>query len=69
MSSSELARTLVASSEFRRTQARTTFQRIVERQPTAGERDYWTTKLATTRVEVLIATLASSAEFYDVTIS
>ena len=64
-----VARTLVASSEYRRTHARATFQRILDRQPTTGERDYWTTKLATTRVEVLIATLASSAEFYDVTIS
>jgi hypothetical protein len=64
-----VARTLVASSEYRRTQAKNTFVRILERQPTTGERDYWTTKLATTRVEVLIATLASSAEYYDVTIS
>lgn len=64
-----VARSLVASSEYRRTQVRTAFQRILDRQPTAGERDYWTTKIATTRIEVLIATLGASAEFYDVTIS
>ncbi|MCU1369952.1 MAG: Prenyltransferase [Ilumatobacteraceae bacterium] len=64
-----VARTLVASSEYRRTQVKNTFQRVLDRQPTTGERDYWTAKLASTRVEVLIAGLASSAEFYDVTIS
>ncbi len=64
-----VARSLVASSEYRRTQVRTTYQRILDRQPTTGERDYWTTKIATTRIEVLIATLGASAEFYDVTIS
>jgi hypothetical protein len=64
-----VARSLVASSEYRRTQVRTTFQRVLDRQPTTGERDYWTTKVATTRIEVLIASLAASAEFYDVTIS
>ena len=60
-----VARSLVASSEYRRTQVKTTFQRILERQPATGERDYWTTKIATTRIEVLIATLGASAEFYD----
>ena len=64
-----VARSLVASSEYRRTQVNTTFARVVGRAPTTGERDYWTTKIATTRIEVLIATLAASAEFYDVTVS
>ena len=64
-----VARSLVASSEYRRTQVNRTFERVLDRGPFAGERDYWTTKIATTRIEVLIATLAGSAEFYDVTIS
>jgi hypothetical protein len=64
-----VARSLVASSEYRRTQVRTTFQRVLERQPDAGETTYWTNRIATTRIEVLIATLGASAEFYDVTIS
>jgi len=64
-----VARSLVKSNEYRRTEARNAFQRVLERQPTTAERDTWTAKLATTRVEVLLAQLAASAEFYDVTIS
>jgi hypothetical protein len=64
-----VARSLVASSEYRRTTVNTTFDRVLDRAPSVGERDYWTNRIATTRVEVLIATLAASAEFYDVTIS
>jgi len=63
-----VARSLVASSEYRRTQVNRTFDRILDRAPTVGERDYWTTKIATTRIEVLIAALAGSGEFYDVVI-
>jgi hypothetical protein len=64
-----VARSLVASSEYRRTTVKATFDRLLDRAPTVGERDYWTNRIATTRVEVLIATLAASAEFYDVTIA
>jgi hypothetical protein len=64
-----VARSLVASSEYRRTQVRITFDRVLDRAPTVPERDSWTAQIATTRIENLIATLAASAEFYDVTIS
>lgn len=59
-----VARTLTASSEYRRTQARTAFVRVLDRQPDAGELTYWTGKLSSTRIEVLLATLAASAERY-----
>jgi hypothetical protein len=59
-----VARTLTASSEYRRLQARSAFERVLDRQPTSGELTYWTNRLATTRVEVLLATLASSPEAY-----
>jgi hypothetical protein len=64
-----VARSLVASNEYRRTQVNRTYTRVVGRAPTTGERDSWTAKLATTRIEVLIAGLAGSAEFYDVAVS
>ncbi len=64
-----VARSLVASSEYRRKQVSQTFGRLLDRAPTVGERDYWTNKIATSRIEGLIAALAASAEFYDVTIS
>ncbi len=59
-----VARSLTASSEYRRKVATAAYQRVLDRAPTTGERDYWTTKLATTRVEVLLAGLASSSERY-----
>jgi hypothetical protein len=59
-----VARTLTASSEYRRTQTRTAFGRVLDRQPDAGELTYWTNKLTSTRIEVLLATLASSPERY-----
>ena len=59
-----VARSLVASNEYRRHSVRDAYDRVLDRQPTTGERDYWTTKVATTRVEVLLATLAASAEQY-----
>ena len=60
-----VARSLTASSEYRRKQVNTAFQRLLERAPTTGERDYWTTKIATTRIEVLLAVLGASAEYYE----
>jgi hypothetical protein len=59
-----VARSLVASNEYRRHSVRDAYDRVLDRQPTTGERDYWTAKVATTRVEVLLATLAASAEQY-----
>lgn len=59
-----VARTLTASSEYRRKEARGAFVRVLDRQPTADELTYWTNKIATTRIEVLLATLAASAERY-----
>lgn len=64
-----VARSLVKSTEYRRTATRAAYQRVLDRQPTTTERDAWIAKLATTRIEVLIAELGASAEFYDVTIS
>ena len=60
-----VARSLVASSEYRRHQVNDAFDRILDRAPTTGERDHWTTRIATTRIEVLLATLASSSERYE----
>jgi hypothetical protein len=59
-----VARTLTASSEYRRTQTRGGFDRVLDRQPDGGELTYWTNKLSTTRIEVLLAALASSSEAY-----
>lgn len=64
-----VARSLVKSTEYRRTATRNTYQRVLDRQPTVAERDAAISRLATTRIEVLIAELGASAEFYDVTIS
>jgi len=64
-----VARSLVKSTEYRRTATRNAYQRVLDRQPTVAERDAAITRLATTRIEVLIAELGASAEFYDVTIS
>lgn len=60
-----VARSLVASPEYRRNQVNATFERILDRAPTAGELNYWTTKIAKTRIEVLIQTLGGSIELYD----
>ncbi len=60
-----VARSLVASTEYRRHRVNETFGRILDRAPSTGERDYWMTKIATTRIELLLATLASSPEFYE----
>lgn len=60
-----VARSLVASSEYRRHQVNDAFDRILDRAPTTGERNYWTTKIATTRIEVLLATLGATSEFYE----
>lgn len=59
-----VARTLTASSEYRRKEVRAAFVRVLDRQPDAGELTYWTNKTTTTRIEVLLATLAASAERY-----
>ncbi|HWJ98778.1 MAG TPA: DUF4214 domain-containing protein, partial [Acidimicrobiales bacterium] len=62
-----VARSLVKSNEYRRTETKNTYQRVLDRQPTDAERDAWITP-ADPRIEILIARLAASAEFYDVTI-
>jgi hypothetical protein len=59
-----VARNLTGSTEYRRKQVTASYQRVLDRAPTTGERDYWTTRLATTRIEVLLAALASSPELY-----
>ncbi|WP_426574794.1 DUF4214 domain-containing protein [Aquihabitans sp. McL0605] len=59
-----VARSLVASTEYRRHVVNDAFDRVLDRVPTSGERSYWITRIATTRVEVLLATLAASDEFY-----
>lgn len=62
-----VARSLVASSEYRRRQVDAAYQRVVGRTPAAADRAYWTAKLATTRIEVLLAALGSSLELYEQT--
>jgi hypothetical protein len=37
---------------------------VLERPPTTSERDHWTARVATTRIEVLLAALAASTERY-----
>jgi hypothetical protein len=59
-----VARSLTASSEYRRKAVNAAYQRVLERPPTTSERDHWTARLATTRIEVLMAGLAASAERY-----
>ena len=41
------------------------YQELLARGADAGGRAYWTTRLATTRIEVLLAGIASSRELYD----
>lgn len=60
-----VARSLTASNEYRRLQVQAAYQRTLDRQPTVGERDLWTARTQTERIEVLLATLASSAEYYE----
>ena len=64
MSRAQFARTLVASTEFRRRTVDAAYQLVLGRAPDAAGRSYWTTKLATTRVEVLLIQLASSSAYY-----
>jgi len=59
-----VARSLTASSEYRRKEVRLAYQRVLDRLPDDGELAYWTGKVTTTRIEVLLTTLASSSERY-----
>jgi hypothetical protein len=59
-----VARNLTASNEYRRKQVTAAYQRVLDRAPTTSERDHWTSRVATTRIEVLLAALAASAERY-----
>jgi len=60
-----IARTLVASTEYRRIQVDAAYAELLGRKPDDAGRAYWTTKLATTRIEVLLAGIASSRELLD----
>lgn len=60
-----VARSLTASNEYRRKQVDAAYLRVLDRAPSAGERSTWTARIATTRIEVLLAELASSAELYE----
>ena len=57
-----VARSLVGSSEYRRHSVRDAYVRVLDRQPTTAESTTWTAKVATTRIEVLLAMLAASPE-------
>lgn len=65
MPSLQVARSLTASPEYRRQQVRAAYRRVLDRAPDGGGEAYWTAKLASTRVEVLLASLAASRELYD----
>jgi len=60
-----IARTLVASTEYRRIQVDAAYAELLGRKADDAGRAYWTTKLATTRIEVLLAGIASSRELLD----
>lgn len=61
----QIARSLVASTEYRRQQVDAAYQELLGRAADAGGRAYWTTRLATTRIEVLLAGIAGSREFLE----
>ena len=60
-----IARTLVASTEYRRLQVDAAYTELLGRKPDDAGSAYWTNKLATTRIEVLLAGIASSRELLD----
>lgn len=62
---SQVARSLTASTEYRRNQVDAAYGRILDRPADPSGRAYWTNKLGTTRIEVLLASLAGSGEFYE----
>jgi hypothetical protein len=61
----QIARSLVASTEYRRQQVDAAYQELLGRSADAAGRAYWTTRLATTRIEVLLAGIAGSREFLE----
>ncbi|MEZ5177105.1 MAG: DUF4214 domain-containing protein [Acidimicrobiales bacterium] len=61
----QVARSLVASTEYRRQQVDAAYQELLGRPADAAGRDYWTKRLATTRIEVLLAGIAGSRELFD----
>jgi len=60
-----VARSLVASTEYRRNQVDASYQELLGRPADAAGRAYWTKKLATTRIENLLAGVAGSREFFE----
>lgn len=60
-----VARSLVLSHEYRGLQVDEAYQRILDRRPDAAGREHWAGRLTSTRVEVILAGLAGSAEFFD----
>lgn len=61
----QVARSLVASTEYRRQQVDAAYQELLGRSADAAGRAYWTKRLATTRIEVLLAGIAGSREFLE----
>lgn len=59
-----VARSQIASAEFRRRYIEGAYEQVLDRAPSMGERHYWSTKVATTRIEFLLQTLAASDEYY-----
>jgi hypothetical protein len=61
----QIARSLVASTEYRRQQVDAAYRELLGRSADAAGRAYWTTRLASTRIEVLLAGIAGSREFLE----
>lgn len=61
----QIARSLVASTEYRRQQVDAAYRELLGRSADPAGRAYWTTRLATTRIEVLLAGIAGSREFLE----
>jgi hypothetical protein len=59
-----VARSLVASGEYRRRQVTNAYGRLLDRAPTTDERDFWAAWIVDHRIETLLAHLGASAEYY-----
>lgn len=55
---------LVSSREYRAKEVDVAYQQMLGRNADAGGRAFWTDRLATTRVEAILAGIGGSAEFY-----
>jgi len=61
-----VAKNLTVSHEYRGAQVDDAYQRMLGRNADAAGREFWTNRLLTSRVEVIMAGLGGSWEFYDV---